>query len=464
MQTRELWKSQLSQNGASKPSAPVGVLILGRKRPGFDQEWNRSICSRTLAAMEQMGFRTIGFDMPVVDDATLAVALKEIKARGCDVIMMLQPSIGNGQLSLTLAQQWPGPIVLWATPERPGDGRVSSCSLVGQHLWASNLRQARHPFELVYGDPDSDAVRSDLMRAIRLARTTAVLQQAKIGMIGGHAPGFIDFAVDPFLLRQSFGIQLHALSLFQFVDRAKAVDEQRLNEDVLEVKKMGLPLLDVEERDLAVQSRCYLAMRDLMEEESLQALSIQCWPELPEVLQWPYLAISRLTTEGRAVSMEGDVDGAIAEWMGISLDLGPGFLTDWLEHDQSSIFLWHPGMAPLTMCYAAGETNGPVLARHFNITKPLVVDAPLQTDQPATVMRLWHCDSQYFMTAVEGQTVRPRRNLTGNTVLFETDKNVSEYFDKLIHAGMPHHVLLFYAHCGEAFRRLARMMQMNWVA
>jgi L-fucose isomerase-like protein len=227
---------------------------------------------------------------------------------------------------------------------------------------------------------------------------------------------------------------------------------------------MGLPLLDVEERDLAMQSRCYLAMRDLMEEESLQALSIQCWPELPEVMQWPYLAISRLTTEGRAVSMEGDVDGAIAEWMGISLDLGPGFLTDWLEHDQSSIFLWHPGMAPLTMCYAAGETDGPVLARHFNINKPLVVDAPLQTDQPATVMRLWHCDNRYFMAAVEGQAVRPRRRLTGNTLLFETDYNVPEYFDKLIHAGMPHHVLLFYTHCGETFRRLARMMRVSWVA
>ncbi|PYY06348.1 MAG: hypothetical protein DMG69_23560 [Acidobacteria bacterium] len=464
MQTREFQKSELSQGDASKTSSPVGVLILGRKRPGFDQDWNRTICGRTVATIEQMGFRCIGADRPVVDDATLAVALKEIGSRACDVLVMLQPSMGNGQLSLTLAQQWPGPIVLWATPERPGDGKVSSCSLVGQHLWASNLRQARHPFELVYGDPDSDSVRGDLARAIRLARTTSKLQQAKIGMIGGHAPGYMDFAADPFLLRQSIGIQLHALSLLQFVDRARAIEEQRLNGDVREVKKMGLPLLDIEEPDLAIQSRSYLAMRDLMQEESLQALSIQCWPELPEVLQWPYLAISRLTTEGRAVSMEGDVDGAIAEWMGISLDLGPGFLTDWLEHDDSSIFLWHPGMAPLSMCYAAGETNGPVLARHFNITRPLVVDAPLQTDQAATVMRLWHCDGQYFMTAVEGQAVRPRRKLTGNTVLFETEKNVPEYFDTLIHGGMPHHVLLFYGHCGDTFRRLARMLRIAWVA
>ena len=464
MQTRELRKNALTESTAAKASAPVGVLILGRKRPGFDQEWNRTMCGRAITALEQMGFTCFGADKPVVDDATLAAALKEIGSRGCDVLVMLQPSMGNGQLSLTLAQQWPRPIVLWATPERPGDGKVSSCSLVAQHLWASNLRQAGHPFELVYGDPDNKTVRDNLTRAIRLAHAVAKLQHAKIGMIGGHAPGYMDFAADPFLLRKSLGIQLHSLSLVQFVDRAKAIDDQRVDDDVRVVKKMGLPLLDVEEKDLAVNSRCYLAMRDIMQEESLQALSIQCWPELPEVLQWPYLAISRLTTEGRAVSMEGDVDGAIAELIGVSLDLGAGFLTDWLEHDDWSIFLWHPGMAPLTMCYAAGETNGPVLARHFNITRPLVVDAPLQVGQPATVMRLWHCDSQYFMTAVEGRTVRPRRNLTGNTVLFETEKNVPEYFDRLIHGGMPHHVLLFYGHCGETFRRLAQIIRIGWVA
>jgi len=77
---------------------------------------------------------------------------------------------------------------------------------------------------------------------------------------------------------------------------------------------------------------------------------------------------------------------------------------------------------------------------------------------------LWHCDGQYFMTAVEGQAVRPRRKLTGNTVLFETEKNVPEYFDTLIHGGMPHHVLLFYGHCGDTFRRLARMLRIAWVA
>src|SRR5690349_3984820 len=99
-----------------------------------------------------------------------------------------------------------------------------------------------------------------------------------------------------------------------------------------------------------------------------------------------------------------------------------------------------PRNGSLNMCYAAGASNGPTLARHFNIVKPLVVDAPLQTGQPATIMRLWHCDNQYFMTAFEGKAISPRRKVTGNSLLVEVaDKNVPRVFDKLIHNGMPHH-------------------------
>lgn len=444
---------------------PVGVLILGRKRPGFDQEWNKIVCQRSVAALQSLGFTCIGQDAPVIDDATLGAALKGIQAAGCDSLLMLQPSMGNGQLALSLSQAWTGPIVLWATPERPGDGKVSSCSLVGQHLWSSMLRQAHHPFEFVYGDPDDDATRQSLVNAIALARTAARLSSSKIGVIGTYAPGFIDLAADPFLLRQKLGLQLHALSLPQFIDRVNHFDEAAVSADVEKVKALGIPLKDVEESDLAINSRAYLAMHQLMAEESLAGLCVQCWPELPEMIgQWPYLAIARLTSEGFPVAMEGDVDGAIAELMGNALGLGHSFLTDWIEHDDKSIFLWHPGMAPLDMCYGAGETNGLRLARHFNITKPLVVDGAIRTGHSVTVTRLWRCDGEYRMTAFEGKSVPSRRKLTGNTVLVEIEGGgMMKHFDDLLHEGMPHHVLLYNSHCADLHRRLARLLGIRWV-
>ena len=451
-------------------SGPVGVLILGRKRPGFDQEWNQIISRRALDAIKSLGYSTVEAEAPVIDEQTIKAALARIRQAGCEVLVMLQPSMGHGQLALTVAQHWAYPVVLWATPERPGDGKVSSCSLVGQHLWGSSLRQAGHAFELVNGDPDDNELRADLKRAIAIARTVAVLSRAKVGMIGTHAPGFIDLAAEPFLLNKTMGIQLHPLSLPQYIERVHSISEDAVNQDVERVLDLKLPMDGVTQEALPMNSRCYLAMLEIIEEEKLDGLALQCWPELPNMLgQWPYLAVSRLGTEGYAVSIEGDVDGCIGSLMGTLLGVGPGFLTDWLEHDHDTIFFWHPGMAPMDMCCPVGSKGGPTLRQHFNVVKPLVVDGQIRVNEPATVSRLWRCDNRYYMTAFEGRTIPPRRQVTGNMVLFQLAQtelartgDVPERFDRLVHTGMPHHVLLAFGHHSETMRRLARALGLEW--
>ena len=444
----------------------IGVLIFGRKRPGFDQEWNKIIRERTLATLKGLGFTCVGSDEPVLDDATIHIAMDQIEKAKCDALIVIQPSISDGQFALTIGQRWSNPVILWATPERPGDGKVSSCALVGQHLWASIYRQAHHPFEFVYGDPDN--VHADLLRAIALVSTVSRLRRSKVGVVGTHVPGFIDLAADPFLIRQTFGMQLHSLSLPQFIERVGGVAEEAVKDDLNVVHKLGLTQGTTKEPApdalLAVNSRFYLSMTDLMSQMSLNALAIQCWPELPNTLgHWPYLAVSRLTAAGNAVSIEGDVDGAISSLVSSFLGFGPGFLTDWLEHDASTIFFWHPGMAPLDMCNPIGDEDGPTLEDHFNGARPFVVDGSIQTNHPVTISRLWRCDNKYHLTAFEGQAIPPRRKITGNSLLVEVPgEPVTKRFEELIHAGMPHHVLIHFGNHVETFRRFARLLEIEW--
>ena len=56
------------QNGNG---VPLGVLVIGRKRPGFDQDWNLIQRRKCVAAMEAAGHRCVGADDPVVDDQTI---------------------------------------------------------------------------------------------------------------------------------------------------------------------------------------------------------------------------------------------------------------------------------------------------------------------------------------------------------------------------------------------------------
>lgn len=444
----------------------IGVILLGRKRPGFDQEWNKIMTVKSQENLEQLGFSAVGGQHSVVDDATTNEAIDQIKRAGCSTLLLLQPSIAHGQLAFTIMQRWSGPVLLWATPERPGDGKVSSCSLVGQHLWASIFAQAGHPFELVYGNPEDKSFHPELVQALYLVSAYKHLRKAKIGVVGTYVPGFVDLASDPFVQRQALGMQLHALSLPQYIERVQSIEANAVEHDVKKVLDLNLPAIHVSKSELSTNSRFYLAMKELFVEEKLDALAIQCWPEIPNLLgQWPYLAISRLSTEGYAVSMEGDVDGAIQMLMNLHLGLGPSFLTDWLEHDERTIFFWHPGMAPMNMCNPIRSTQGPTLDQHFNVAKPYVVNGAIRVNEPVTIVRLWKFRNGYRMTAFEGKTITSKRNLSGNTALVEVlDESVPQRFDRLLHAGMPHHVSLVFGHHAERYRRLCRLFSAEWCA
>jgi L-fucose isomerase-like protein len=440
-------------------NSELGVLMIGRKRPGFDQQWNEIIKGRSLESLKSLGYSAVGAEAPVVDDQTIRAALGHIRDRGCRALVVLQPSLGAGQLAFTVMQEWSGPVILWATPERPTGEKVSSCSLVGQHLWCASMRQSNHPFELVYGDPDSTETRQSLRDAIAMSTAVMKLKHAKVGRVGAQAPGFIPMASDPFTLRQKLGAQLHDLSLIQFVDRVRAIEQGAVDQDLQKARELKLPLNGVSGDDLAIQSRTYLAMKQLIEEEQLDALAMQEWPELPNVLgQWPYLAMSRLQDDGFPLSMEGDVDAAITLLLAYQSGTGKGFITDWLEHDAQTITFWHAGIAPIEML------TKPSLGQHFNIAKPMVVDGNLRDSGPMTMARIWRCDDRYHATALQAQAVASPRQLTGNIVTLKlSEPSVHERLDTLLHAGMPHHPVLFAGHHAERFFRLARMLKINWI-
>ena len=210
-------------------------------------------------------------------------------------------------------------------------------------------------------------------------------------------------------------------------------------------------------------SRLYLAMRRCMVDENVDALSVRCWPEMPNTFgQWPYLGMARLADAGCAIACEGDVDGALSAWIGESLGMGRCYLSDWLEHDEETVTLWHGGAAPMSLSPSPGQPGAPRIARHFNNKKPAVLEATIREGMPITIFRLWRCQGAYQLAACAAQTVKPRRHLMGTNALARLiDRHPEEWFDELCYQGMPHHVAVFPGHHVALLRRLARIMQIH---
>ena len=443
----------------------LGVIFLGRRRPGFDMEWGKAQEEKIRRWLRQGEFAVFEPPEKAIDDASLRQAMTACQKEGVGAIVLLQTTMGDGRLAPTMAQLWPDPVILWATPEKPDGDMISSCSLVGAHCWASVLRQMGHAFEVVYGDPDAKETQQRLREAVRLAATVRRLRSIRLGLIGGQAPGYFAMGADPFAMHHGLGVQLQMFSLIEFSNVVNALSDQAVAEDVDKVKALGMPHKDTSDADLPMASRLYLAMRSFLDNEALDAMTIRCWPEMPNTFgQWPYLGNARLADEGRAVACEGDADGALSAWIGESLGQGRAYLTDWLEHDSKAITVWHGGAAPMGLCPPVGEPGGPQIARHFNIKKPAVVEATLRENVPVTIMRLWRCDGRYYLTAREGKTIKPKRHLMGTNGLAQLDKqDPREWFEELCHQGMPHHVVVFEGHSADLLKRFARALNIQFI-
>lgn len=449
-----------------KPLPKIGVIFLGRRRPGFDMEWGRAMEARARAFLgSEATFSIVEPTEKVIDEPTLRRGFEECTQAGIEALLVLQTTMSDGRLAAALAQRWPHPILLWATPENQQGDMISSCSLVGAHCWAALLRQMDHPFDLIYGAPEEPAVRQRLLEAIRLAVTTRRLRQVRLGMIGGQSPGFSAMGADPFFTQRKLGVQLQSFTLVEFAALANDLPAAAIASDVEQVRAHGLPHQDTSDDDLATNSRLYLALRAFLANENLDAITLREWPELPNLLgQWPYLAVARLAEEGCPFGIEGDVDGALTAWLGESLGFGRAYLTDWLEHDHETITTWHGGAAPFSLCEPAGSPGAPRLARHFNTHKPLVVEATIRAEMPATLVRLWRIGEKFHLTAREGRTVPPKRHLRMTNGLVRLDRqDPHDWFEELCHLGMPHHVTLFAGHHTRPLRRLARSLGIEFV-
>ncbi|MBN1557956.1 MAG: sugar isomerase [Lentisphaerae bacterium] len=443
----------------------VGLLVMGRKRPGFDPDWGARIREKVIAQMEGAFFKLFMPTVRIVDDLTLRAALKECGDAGVDVYVVVQPTMSDANLGVTIAQHARTPVIFWATPENPDGTMISSCSLVGAHTFGATLRLMKQPFELVYGMPGEADTAAQLDGAVRISHACGRIRGGKLGLIGYHAPGFIDMHASSWQTMDQLGLQLRHIGLHDYLDAAAGLDAAAVAADVKAVKALGLPLQDVDEADLEQAGRLYLALKQFIAEETLDAAAIRCWSELPRLAgQWPYLGMFRLGEEGFPVAAEGDVDGALSLWAGSMLGFGTaGYLSDWLEHDDETVTLWHAGNCPLALMEPVGSRHGPRIARHFNNKKPAVIEGALKAGLPVTVFRIWSCDNAYRLAVMEGETVPPRRELMGNNGLARIDGgNVRERFENLLHEGMPHHVAVFPGRHAATLRRFARQTGMRF--
>jgi L-arabinose isomerase len=386
------------------------------------------------------------------DDIDAQVA--SLEAKGVDALVVILLTYSPSQLALPALQRTRLPICVWNTQELHGiDDSFTSADMIDNHGvhgtqdLCNVLLRSGVKFHYVTShlcDQDAMAQLEDFFAA---AAAVSQLRSMQVGLMGYPFPGMGDFAVDTTHLAASLGCQWRHLTVEEYIQRCAGASA----ESVAELVDIYRDSYDVDDAiladDLAATARAELAIRGIVDDHNLDAISYQfmAFGDDGRTETVPFVGMSRLMAEGVGFGGEGDIIAAAGNAFLGSLQPPASFSEMFtIDFAGNGLFMSHMGEANVAM--ARRDHKVPLVARSFPITPTLAGQLELVTTfqpGPATLMALTQGPGGRWRFITSRMTIADFGPLASMDVphfkLVPDSREVREFLTAYAQAGGPHH-------------------------
>ncbi len=431
-----------------KEHVKIGVVCLARKT--FDYEAATGL------------FNTIKKDLSVVENSEFVIepelvieiedaraAAGRFAAQQVDGVICISGTFHLGHLILEIEKELHKPIMLWGLPELPYDGgKIRLNSVCGVNLNASNLyKSGVRNYHVHVGT----TVDEDWVDAVRIL---AALKNAHIGVAGFRAHGFFNLGVYDLNVYRNFGLLLDHYELVEIFDREVSDKEIDARKDMITER---FDVSGISDDQLMKVSTLAAKLQGFLDENSLTALAVRCWPEFAGTYGIsPCAAMSLLQSENRILSCEGDVEGAISMVAHRAVGAETPFLFDFsqVNFDENYALLWHCGVAPCNLW--DGKSNCS-LDTYFAGGRGVTADFVLKEGE-MSILRFDSAGEEYRIFLQKARGTSMAKELKGTYAKVYFEDQVSDVMNKVVYNGIAHHASMVYGDYIKPFQIFARIM------
>jgi len=458
------------------------VALLATGRSTFVFEAGQSVHRRALALLRDLGAHVNG--PPQLVEFSDEVAASGFAVPADALPVLLCATFADASMALAAFGTSQRPVILWAVRDpAPVGERLHLNSLCGANLAAHALVRRGVEVRLVYGDPEEDQVRTDLALALagRLRPATtgssvplgeiapeAVVQEhlkgldgRRVGAVGEAPVGFTTCEYDAEWLRSTLCLEVRALPLEVAFDRIRAVPEDRRRAVVAEATAESDSISALAPAEVNLFGATTAALADWVREESLDAVSLRCWPEFPvELGVCPCSALGRLAGQGIPTQCERDVNGAASMLLLKALGAEDTYLADVvaIHEARNAVTYWHCGLAPARLAADPAHARQDV---HCNRGIGVVGNFPLRPGR-VTVARIgWSSTYRMYLTA--GEAVPGPNRFKGNSLDVVLDGDAADAVRTFVERGFEHHTVLAWGEMRPQLRQAARLLDLELV-
>ncbi len=337
----------------------VRLAVAPTCRGDFARESAPPNKERIFKKLSEMGVELSSLD-GVLPDGLLGFpnevdrAAKALLAGEPDALFLPHCNFGDERSCALLARALGKPVLLWG-PKDPApspDGLRAGDVQCGLFATSKALLRLGVPFSYIPNCPvDSAEFDRGVREFLAAAGAARCFLGARVGQLSTRPGPFWTTMYNEAELLENWGVEVIPRDLGTFARevlvRAQAPDE-RVRSTAKELESLAEGVSPELVSRIAALAH---ALRDWVEAEKLDALAVQCWTAMEELLGvWPCYAMGLVTDWGVPAVCETDVNGALTSLLLRGASGGaPVFFADLTNRhpgDDRAELLWHCGVFP----------------------------------------------------------------------------------------------------------------------
>ena len=375
--------------------------------------------------------------------------------KSLDMLLLVPGNFTLDHVMPMLAEAMSLPTVLWGLPTEEAWAALVGIQQTLLPFWELGLE-----YQFFVGELGDKRIWSDVVRCARASALVRRMKGRRIGLMGWRAQGMSDVVFDELSLRETFGVHVVNLGMTRYSRAVDAVPKAEVDEGWAEVSSAYI--VDSLPTDICEMGvRSYLAMKHLVKEENLDAVTLECFHDH---LGEPCLGCSIFNDAGIAAPCEADVNSAVVMMAGQILSGEPTFHVDIFraELSRNAAIMAHCGNLPRRLAAEPDKvrlTKGREFGAGF--AGP-VVQANMRPG-PVTVVNLVGRRGTMRMGVIEAEVVSDELEFPGSSAEVVFPFDLARALETLGNNGYGHHFVLIPGHFGEDLVEWCRRLKIDYL-
>jgi L-fucose isomerase-like protein len=335
-------------------------------------------------------------------------ALRELKHEEFDLLIVCIagwiPSWAVIRITSQFAHK---PMLLWGLTGYTQGGRlVTTADQAGTTALRKVFEDLGYRFKYVYESPGTQPKTEQIRSFAAAARAESLLKRAKVGMMGYRDMRLYGTMFDGPSLKARMGLEVECFEMLEMVQRSEKLDPSQVEEVIREMEKNWQFEKKAQKQTLEKAARYFLAVRDIVNERSFEAVSLIDVDGMKKLLEYPPAPIFMLLGEtlGVCTVPENDTLGAVTQLFVkfLSGQIAPYF--EFYEFFEDRMLMGVPDFVPSEI--VDGKVK--VLPTAFGGFAEGILNISKVKTGRVTLSRLTACGDRYSLHMITAEAVAPR--------------------------------------------------------